>query len=115
MADLKQHGTAAVVAAMVAIGAQTALPPKERIVEKPVQVTIAASKHAWPDLSDPEKQALTARLGWLAGTKVAIFCDGADCRDLQTDLDDVFEDAKIASHRSIPFDSLGYGFSIFYS
>jgi hypothetical protein len=112
MADLKQHGTAAAVAAMVAATTQVAMPPK--VVEKPVQVTIAASKHAWPDLSDIEKAALAARLTWAAGQKVQIFCDGSDCRDLQTDLDDAFEDAGVASERAIPINPLGYGFAVVY-
>lgn len=111
MADLKQHGTSAVVAAAVAATMQTALPAK--VIEKPMAVTIAASKHAWPDLSDTQKAQLAERLKWFKG-KVQIFCDGADCRDLQTDLDDAFEDAGASSERAIPINALGYGFAVLY-
>jgi hypothetical protein len=114
MADIKQHGTAAVVAALVSIGAQQAMPQKTRIVEKPVYVTIGTSKHAWPDLSDIEKAALAGKVGFLKGSKVEILCGGSDCRDLQTDLDDVFEDAGVSSERASPFNALGYGIAVIY-
>jgi hypothetical protein len=113
MPDLKQHGTAAAVAAMVAAGMQTAMPAKT-VIEKPMHVTVAASKHAWPDLSDAQKAALSGRVGWLAGTKIMIFCDGSDCRDLQTDLDDAFEDARISSDRATPMNPIGYGMAVLY-
>lgn len=121
MSDLKElgakHGAPAVIAALVAgtISATSPPPTKEKIIEKPVQVTVATSKHAWPDLSDAQKEALAARLGWLSGSKVMIFCDGADCRDLQTDLDDAFEDAKVNSERAIPVNPLGYGIAVVYA
>jgi hypothetical protein len=110
--DIKHHGTAAIVAASVATATISALPPK--VVEHPLAVTISTSKHAWPDLADAEKAQLAERLKGLAGKKVEIFCDGADCRDLQTDLDDAFEDAGVAAERAAPFMPLGYGIQVIY-
>ncbi len=110
MPDWKQQFAAAAIAAVVAAGVGATLPAKE----KPVHVTVQTSKHAWPDLSDPEKGALAARVTWLSGSKVVIFCDGADCRDLQTDFDDVFEDAKVDSARLTPPIPLGYGIGVVY-
>lgn len=114
MSYLKQHGTAAGTAAIVAAGILAAIPQvKEKTIEKPVHVTVQASKHAWQDLSDDEKADLAGRIKGL-GVKVSIFCDGGDCRDLQTDLDDAFEDAGVASERAIPVNPLGYGFAVLY-
>jgi hypothetical protein len=111
MPDIKQHSATAVVAATVAALAGQALPAKPPIIQ---HVTVAASKYAWPDMTDAEKAELADRLKWFAGKSVRIFCDGADCRDLQTDLDDAFEDAGASSERAIPVNALGYGFAVMY-
>lgn len=112
MDHVKHHAVAAIVAASVATATLAAFPPK--LIERAVSVTVAASKHAWPDLSDAEKALLAERVKDLAGKKVEVFCDGADCRDLQTDLDDVFEDAGVASERAAPMSPLGYGIQVVY-
>lgn len=112
MDHIKHHGIAAIVAASVATAILTTFPPQ--LIQRAVSVTIATSKHAWPDLSDAEKAQLSARARGLVGKKIEIFCDGADCRDLQTDLDDAFEDAGVTSERAAPFSPLGYGVEVIY-
>src|SRR5690242_18525735 len=69
--SVKQHGTAIAIAVAASAGLQQALPPKT--VEKPVAVTVAASRFAWPDLSDAEISALGARVKWLSKTRLQIF------------------------------------------
>lgn len=115
MAELKKHSTTAavaMVAGLLAAGGTHLAIPNEKIVEKPVHVTVATSKHAWPDLSDAQVDALATKVGWLKGTKISIFCDGADCRDLQTDLDNAFEMAGVESQRVVPMNPLGYGLAV---
>jgi hypothetical protein len=107
-----------VLAAVVAGGlagavVQYKLPPKERIVEKPVQVTVSASKHAWPDLTEAETITLGEALGVLKGVNVSIVCNDASCNDLAHDIDNAMEiaDARSTLDNS-PF-PLGYGMAVF--
>lgn len=109
---MKQHLVAGAVALAVASGASYVMRPKT--APQPVAVTVSTSRFAWPDLGDAEVAALAARVKWLGKTRVQIFCDGADCRDLQTSLDNAFEDAGVVSERAIPFNPLGYGIAITY-
>lgn len=97
MPDLKQHGISAAVAAMVAAGVMTAWPPKEKIVEKPVYVTVAASKHAWKDLTQAETIAIGEALSSLKDAKVFVMCNDATCDDLAHDLDDAMQIAGAVS------------------
>ena len=104
------HGAlAAVVAALVtAAGAYVA----------PRQVTnvthsIETSKHAWPDLNDAEKAAITTVAKTLPkGTKFDIVCNDAGCSDLAADIDDALEDAGVESVLDKAIGPLGYGLEI---
>lgn len=106
---MKQHAIPAAIAAAISVAVPFALPqaPVNQIVH-----SVNASKHAWPDLSDAEKTALAEGVAWLKGAEVAILCDGADCRDLQTDIDDAFEDAGVVSTRDRSVMPLGYGMAV---
>jgi hypothetical protein len=96
-----------IAAAMVA-GAAHYVPPK---IEQ-VAATVYASKHAWPDLTDAQKAALTAVLKTLPkGVKFDIVCDDAGCYDLAADIDDAMENAGIDSvlDHTANGSPLGYG------
>lgn len=114
--DLRNHTAAAVVAALVGAlagaGAQHLMPGKERIVEKQTQVTIAASKHAWPDLTQDETIAIGEQLAALKGVRVYIFCNDAACDDLAHDIDDAMEIAGAVSTLDRPAFPPGYGFAV---
>lgn len=114
--EIGKHAAPAIVAAIVGLLAGAAgqhlMPGKERIVEKPVQVTVAASKHAWPDLTQDETIAIGEKLAALKDVRINIFCNDAACDDLAHDLDDAMEIAGARSsldHSVLP---IGYGFSI---
>lgn len=110
---MKQHAMSAAIAAVIAaavalaVGQLTPRLPLTQIVH-----SINASKYAWPDLSDAEKAALTAELAWLRGSKVLVLCGGAECEDLQTDIDDALEDAGVDSTRDKPYAPLAYGLAV---
>lgn len=113
---MNQHlsvaAVALVVGALAGFGGQRLSPPREKIVEKPVHVTVAASKHAWPDLNEAETIALGEKLASLKGATVTIMCNDAACDDLAHDLDNAMEiaDAKSSLDRSVM--PLGYGIGV---
>lgn len=111
---MKQHAIPAAVAAVIAAGTAGGIEATRTapVIPAPIVHAINASKHAWPDLSEAEKIALANTLAWLKGGKVIILCDGADCRDLQTDIDDAMEDAGVVSTRDRPMVPLGYGIAV---
>lgn len=114
---MKHHAIPAAIAVAVAAATATGLDLSKgprQVTREVTSVThsVNASKHAWPDLSTEEQAALARELAWLKGGKVVIFCEGADCRDLQTDLDNALEDAGVDSTRDRPMFSLGYGVRI---
>jgi hypothetical protein len=100
--ELKKHAAAAVVAAIVGAfagaGGQHLMPPKERLVVREQPVRVAASKHAWPDLTQDETIAIGERLkDPLKGISVGIFCNDSSCDDLAHDLDDAMQIADVGS------------------
>lgn len=106
---MKQHITAAAIAAVVAGAIAAAMPAKV------TQTThsIATSKHAWPDLTDVQKAALSSALSPLNGRiKVDIVCNDAACSDLAQDIDDACEMAGIDSVLDKAVGPLGYGIGI---
>jgi hypothetical protein len=71
------------------------------------------AKHAWPDLADAEKSALTAVLKTLPkGAKFDIECNTASCDDLAEDIDDTLEAAGFDSVLDRSIGPLGYGIAI---
>jgi hypothetical protein len=114
--EIKKHAATALIAALVGAlagaGAQHAMPGKERIVEKQTQVTVAASKHAWPDLTQDETIAIGESLASLKDATVHIFCNDAACNDLAHDLDDAMEIAGANSTLDQSALPMGYGFSV---
>jgi hypothetical protein len=115
--DIKKHAAPAVIAALVGAlagaGSQHLMPAKERIVEKQTQVRVAASKHAWPDLTQDETIAIGEKLSTpLKGVSVGIFCNDSSCDDLAHDLDDAMQIANVGSSLDRSAMPLGYGFAI---
>ena len=104
------HGSiAAVIAVAVTAGGLAYVPRTVTNVTR----SIETSKHAWPDLSDQEKAAITAVAKTLPkGTKFDIVCNDAGCSDLAADIDDAFEDAGIDSVLDRSLGPVGYGIGI---
>lgn len=106
---MKQHFTAGAVAAVIASGVAGGVahysPPQV------IHVTheMHASKHAWPDLTDPEKAAIGAAVQAMAPVKFDIVCKDAGCNDLAMDLDDAFERGAAISVLDGTSSILGYG------
>lgn len=107
---MKQHlvpgAIAAAVAASIAGGAAHFAPVKQ------VTHSIAVSKHAWADLTDPQKVDLAARLAPLKGSKVLILSADASSVDLGQDIDDACEAAGVDSALDRPMLPLGYGIGV---
>lgn len=113
---MKQHlipgAIAAAVAAAVAGGDHLAAPRVEQRVEQ-VTHEIAASKHAWPDLTDAQKSALARVLAAVPkGVRFDIVCNDAGCYDLAADIDDAMEAAGLDSGLDRSTGPLGYGIGI---
>jgi hypothetical protein len=103
---VKHHALSAAIATAIAGGAVTLKAPK---IEQ-VAATVYASKHAWPDLTDPQKVALAAVLKTLPkGIKFDIVCNDAGCSDLAADIDDACEQAGVDSVLDRALGPLGYG------
>jgi hypothetical protein len=104
---MKRYFIAATVAAVISGGVAFYAPIKQ------VTHEIAASKHAWTDLTDAEK-ARFAELakGLPSGVKFDIVCNDASCSDLAADLDDAFEDAGRESVLDKAIGPLGYGIGV---
>jgi hypothetical protein len=103
---MKQHITAAAIAAAVAGAIGLSQPAK-------VTQAIHASKHAWPDLTDAQKAALSSALGPLGGRiKIDIVCNDAACSDLAQDIDDACEAAGVDSVLDRAIGPLGYGIGL---
>jgi hypothetical protein len=107
---MKQHvipgAIAAVVAASIA-GGVAHYAPVQQVVH-----SIAVSKHAWMDLSDPQKADLAARLAPLKGMKILILSADAASTDLAQDIDDAAEAAGVDSALDRPMLPLGYGIGV---
>lgn len=106
---MKQHLISGVVAAAIAGGIGLYMPPKV------TQVThqIAVSKHAWPDLTQPQKADLAHALTSLpGGVRIDIVCNDAGCSDLAADIDDACEDAGLESVLDKAIGPLGYGIGV---
>lgn len=107
---MRQHfipaAIAAVVAATIAGGVGHFAPIKQ------VVHSINASKHAWADLTDPQKTDLAARLAPLKGVKIEVLSADAASVDLAQDIDDACEDAGIESVLDRPFTPVPYGIFI---
>jgi hypothetical protein len=72
-----------------------------------------AGKHAWPDLTEDEKAALTGVLKTLPkSTKFDIVCNDAACIDLAMDIDDAMEAAGLVSVLDRSLGPLGYGIAV---
>ena len=115
MEFIKKHAAPAIVAAIVGalagVGGQHVMPAKQKIVQVPVRV--AASKHAWPDLTQDETIAIGEKIAsTLKGTNVSIFCNDSSCDDLAHDLDDAMQIGDVGSTLERSAMPLGYGFSI---
>jgi hypothetical protein len=95
---IKHHALSAAIATAIASSVTGgALHWAPRHIEQ-VAATVYASKHAWPDLTDAQKAALTGVLKTLRkGIKFDIVCDDAGCYDLAADIDDAMEAAGIDS------------------
>ncbi len=103
------HGSiAAVVGAAVAGGAVYVIP---KHVEQ-VTHEIAISKHAWPDLTDAQKDGLSTRLAGLKGERVIVMAADAAGTDLAEDIDDAMEKAGVDSAIDRPALPLGYGIGV---
>lgn len=113
--QVSKHITAAIVAvifgALAGTGAQHFAPIKDRVIEK--QVRMAASKHAWPDLTQDETIAIGENLtATLKGMSVSIFCNDSACDELAHDLDDAMQIADVGSTLERSALPLGRGFVI---
>jgi hypothetical protein len=70
-------------------------------------------KHAWPDLTDDEKAALSSVLATLPKSiKFDIVCNDAACIDLAMDIDDAMEGAGLVSVLDRSLGPLGYGIAV---
>ena len=106
---MKQHITAAVIAAAVAGAIGFSQPAKVTQVTHPFH----ASEHAWPDLTDVRKAVLSSALGPLSGKiKIDIVCNDAACSDLAQDIDDACEAAGVDSVLDKAIGPLGYGIGL---
>lgn len=114
---IRNHAAPAAIAALVGLlagaGGQHLMPGKERLVERQTQVTVAASKHAWPDLNQDETIAIGEALSALKDAQVNIFCNDAACDDLAHDLDDAMQIAGANSSLDHSINALGSGFAVF--
>jgi hypothetical protein len=113
MSVLKHAATAAVAMLFGAVGGIGLQYARPQIVEKPVHVTVAASKHAWPDMTQAETIALGEALSSLKGEVVSILCNDAACDDLAHDIDDAMQIADARSSLDRAALPLGYGFAVF--
>lgn len=113
---IRNHAASAAIAALVGLlagaGGQHLMPGKERIVEMQTQVTVAASKHAWPDLNQDETIAIGEALSTLKDAHVNIFCNDAACNDLAHDLDDAMQIAGANSSLEHSVNAMGSGFAV---
>ncbi len=113
---IRNHAVSAAIAVLVGLLAGAAgqhfMPGKERIVEKQTQLTIAASKHAWPDLTQDETIAIGEALSTLKDAQVHIFCNDAACDDLAHDLDDAMQIACAISSLEHSVNPMGSGFAV---
>lgn len=113
---IRNHAASVAIAAMVGLlagaGGQYFMPGKERIVERQTQVTVAASKHAWPDLNQDETIAIGEGLSVLKDAHVQIFCNDAACDDLAHDLDDAMQIAGANSSLDHSINPMGSGFAV---
>jgi hypothetical protein len=107
---MRQHlitaAVAAVTAACVGYGSLRLAPAPKAIV------SVNASRHVWPDLTQDETIALGEKLAPYKDSKVIIFCNDAACSDLAYDLDDAFQIAGIDSAVEHSLISMGSGFGI---
>ncbi len=107
---MNQHLDHVLIAAAVAVivsGALVELSPIKQVVH-----SINASKHAWRDLTDTQKDNLAERFAAIPGLKLDINCGDGACTDLAEDLDDAAEKAGIESQLDHPISALGYGIGI---
>jgi hypothetical protein len=107
-AHLTHGAIAAAIAGSMIVGGDVVAPRHITQVTHSVQ----ASKHAWPDLSGAEVDALAAALAPLKGKKVIILCGDAACTDLAQDIDDAMETAGVDSLLDRPALPLGYGIGV---
>lgn len=109
---MRQHIIPGAIAAVVAVAL---LGVDHLAAPRTVEVThaIAASKHAWPDLTDAQKSALARVLANVPrGTKFDLVCNDAGCYDLAADIDDAMEAAGFESSLDRSTGPLGYGIGI---
>ncbi len=111
---MKQHlvsgAVAAVIAAVVAIGANHYGPPKP---DRIYTYMAFGNPHRWPGLSDGERKAFTEIAKTFPKTaKFDIVCNDGNCSDLAADIDDAFEDAGIDSVLDKAIGPLGYGIGV---
>ena len=113
MDKLRDHLFHAALSALVATAAAAAvLHYTPRKIEQITQ-HFAATKHAWPALSDAEKSALAAVLATLPkSAKFDIVCNTASCDDLAEDIDDAMEAAGLQSGLDHAVGPLGYGIGV---
>lgn len=113
---IRNHAASAAIAALFGLlagaGGQHLMPGKERIVERQTLVTVAASKHAWPDLNQDETIAIGEALSALKDAQVNIFCNDASCDDLAHDLDDAMQIAGANSSLEHSVNAMGSGFAV---
>jgi len=113
---IRNNAASAAIAALVGLaagaGGQHLMPGKERVVERQTQVTVAASKHAWPDLNQDETIAIGEALAPLKDAQISIFCNDAACNDLAHDLDDAMQIASANSSLEHSVNAMGSGFAV---
>jgi len=109
-----KHLILALMEAAVALGILLSFAHYGPVRVEQVTHSIAASKHAWQDLTDAEKVQLAdlAKRDFPKGIKIDIVCNDAGCSDLAADLDDAFEDAGIESSLDKAIGPLGYGIGV---
>lgn len=106
---MKQHFISATIAATLAAAISYEAPSKVTQVTHAVYL----SKHAWPDLTDPQSATLSAALAPLKGAvKIDIVCNDAGCSDLAADIDDACERAGVDSVLDKALGPLGYGLGV---
>lgn len=113
--DIRKYAATTLIAAVVGglsgYTSQYLAPQRERVMVEKVRV--AASKHAWPDLTMDETIAIgEAMKGPLKGLGVQIFCNESSCDDLAHDIDDAMQIADVGSSLEKSVTSLGYGINI---
>lgn len=109
---MKQYLVVAGIAIAASVGTHYVMPAPVKVVEKPVQVTVSQSKHAWPDLNEAETIALGESLTALKNVDITIICNDAACNDLAHDLDNAMEIAGARSSLDKSAFPLGYGMAV---